>query len=97
MLEDRMQSWLCHKRVRAARIIGLDGLEPDGSRALTVQLADGAAARLQAPSEVFTRHKPRLGDYLVIEHDGYMRVCAKARFEAGFAPVSETPPLAATG
>jgi hypothetical protein len=98
--EEKMQAYLCHKRVRAAQIAEVTGREPDGSRALSLLLADGTRWRYQAGPDLFARYTPRPGDYLVLypaadlRAEAYVSISPKVAFEDGYAPVPGIVPAA---
>jgi hypothetical protein len=71
--------YLCHKRVRAARITSVEGslIGFDGAPTLDI----GAAW--------VRKHKPREGGYFVTYEDGYQSFSPASAFEAGYTLVAK--------
>lgn len=73
--------YVCHKRVRAAKIAAnLDAI--DGS-SVTIQLGEDKQPWVVTP-DWFRKHTPEVGGYLVFYADGYVSYSLAKAFEEGY-------------
>jgi hypothetical protein len=84
-----MREYVCHKRVKAARVVGPIGPEVDGM--CDVPCEDGTRV---ADAAVFARGVAQPGDYLVQYEDGYVSWSPRKAFEDGYT-LAEAPAPAA--
>ena len=78
-----MREYVCHKRVKAAKIVAISLPDP-----ITIYVEGGEDFQF-APAERFLA--ARYGDYLVQYEDGYMSVSPPKAFEDGYS-LSEPAP-----
>lgn len=91
-----MKEYVCHKRVRAAQIVGLSISGTNdylfkGMMTGTADLSDGTKLRLTPQMTV--RNFPAVGDYLIVYEDGYRSIIPRNAFEEGYHESGEMPPL----
>lgn len=85
-----LPEWLCHKRVRAAKIDRIECLEKDiiGDRELHESkwlLHHGESSHaVMVPYAFIARHKPEVGGYFVRYEDGYESYSPAVAFEGGY-------------
>lgn len=81
-----LPKWKCHKVVRAARIIRIDGNPHDIGSHLNVTLDCGVVT---VEASVFSRKVATPGDYLVIYDDGYISWSPAKAFEDGYTAIGD--------
>lgn len=75
-----MPRYQSHKRVWALQIASIEG------RRLT--FVEKGFAPVDCPEDMFSRYKPKTGDYLVeYEGDGYRSFSPKEAFEGGYTRI----------
>lgn len=85
--EEQMQSYACHKTVKAFRI---DRIEQLGAfPGVTTYDIQGEHGYATVTGDWFDRHKPQLGGYYVIYEDGYESYSPAKAFEAGYTLITE--------
>lgn len=80
-----LPKWKCHKVVRAAKIVRMDG-NPHGRGSTSDVTLDCGVVTVEAA--VFARKMPELGDYLVVYDDGYVSWSPAKAFEDGYTPLT---------
>ena len=87
-----MKSYICHKRVEAAKIVAKEcGLD---NHYFTFSYDDGGEETLFSSDKMIARYEPVVGDYLVEYADGYRSFSPAKAFEEGYALEAEVPPAA---
>lgn len=81
-----LPKYVCHKEVRAARIIDVR-LDAAPESVLTLLLPDDSRVRVVVDREYMQKHKPQLGGYFVQYDDGYRSFSPCQPFEAGYTLV----------
>ena len=76
-----MQTYVSHKQVKAARILGA---LPDAVIVEDAGNADGK--RITVDPKIFSWYQPVTGDYLVQYEDGYLSISPRKAFEEGYTP-----------
>lgn len=84
-----MKQYVCHKRVKAAKIVATVGFSPvDQPEPLThtkLELDDGQEIYAEIGNGILARYTPVVGDYLVeYEPDGYRSISPAKAFEEGY-------------
>jgi hypothetical protein len=83
-----MDNYLCHKRVKAARITDVQTgpVAPQfGSHGVTRLVYGDASIDGEEATKMCLRGTPNVGDYLVEYEDGYRSVSPKKAFEEGYS------------
>lgn len=92
-----MKQYVCHKRVRAAKIIAVTEFvleefinnEDALPSVLGLALDNGDTVREEIGKGILARYTPVIGDYLVeYEPDGYRSISPKAVFEDGYHEIT---------
>jgi hypothetical protein len=90
-----LPEWLCHKRVRAAKITAIVCLEPDiiGERELheagyRIEHNEPSAPHVFVGHAFIAKHNPQVGGYFVRYEDGYESYSPAAAFEGGYTRVT---------
>ena len=73
--------YLCHKQVRATKILQIWDGPQRGQRCCSIQNFTGVIVLDQ---NFLTRHQPRAGGYLVLYEDGYVSYSPATAFEKGY-------------
>lgn len=81
MASPTLPVYVCHKRVRAGKIVGINSM----NRELSLDVGPCQVA-VQVSVEYMAKHKPQLGGYFVRYEDGYESFSPAAAFEGGYAP-----------
>lgn len=78
-----LPEYVCHKRVRAAKIVAVeyDFGDDGGLRSATLRFADGSK---DVEKEWILKHAPRAGGYFVEYEDGYQSFSPAKAFELGY-------------
>ena len=61
-----LDTFRCHKIVRAGRIVGIGSVTPSCERVLTVEITGARRFTVWIPDRVFARGLPEIGDFLVV-------------------------------
>ena len=75
--------YLCHKRVRAAKLYDVKRPSVDGAD--TVLTFAGMFPDRYVDAAWVAKHSPQPGDYIVIYEDGYESISPAGVFEAGYS------------
>lgn len=78
-----MKTYACHKVVKAAEIIAVNGRLTH----VTWREENEAGQQGRYDPALFARKAPAVGDYVVVYSDGFMSWSPKAAFEDGYRPV----------
>ena len=83
-VNDVMDYYRCHKRVKAARITSVAEIE--GGMSLIIASAVDPELELPyaAPDDMLTRYRPVAGDYLVMYEGGHVSISPKDAFDGGY-------------
>lgn len=84
-----MRSFQCHKRVKAAQIIGI--LPDMDAGTMTITCDDGLELVETLGKGIIARYEPLPGDYLVEYEDGYRSISPKKAFEDGYTEFGSVP------
>ena len=80
-----MPEYVCHKKVHALRITGLEPSELDHKTRL---LFESIGYKYTTVDEDFVnKHNPQIGDYYVVYKDGYASISPAEAFESGYTLV----------
>ncbi len=79
---DPLPRFKCHKEVHAAKIAGI---EPKGmTEGAVLRFEPKNLASIEVSAEYLRRHKPKVGGYYVVYHDGYESWSPAEAFEDGY-------------
>jgi hypothetical protein len=74
----------CHKQVCAAKIAGVDAGVDQFQDAWILTFTDPDLLPMEVDDDFMRRHKPSIGQYLVVYDDGYKSVSPAKAFEEGY-------------
>lgn len=80
--------YVCHKRVRAAKIIANVGLVEQAGNLIVLE---GPNQGWPVSFEWLQKHKPEVGGYLVFYADGYVSYSPAKAFEEGYQLLTAQP------
>lgn len=78
-----LPQWQCHKRVRAAQIVGISERGADTKLHLTGGIS------VPADATWMMRHEARAGGFYVVYEDGYASYSPQASFIGGYTLLTE--------
>lgn len=97
-----MKTYQCHKRVKAAKISGIQDNGGHYTR-LHFVCVDGlggdpdfdpnSIGAVDVDQSFIAKHKPAVGDYYVVYEDGYASISPAHAFESGYYPVAPPSPI----
>ncbi len=97
-MDELLPLYLCHKKVRATKIIKLEPAagdrpagpndETDGGAIITP--AEVGFGRIRVDRDYVKKHSPTVGGYYVIYEDGYKSFSPAKAFEEGYTRADES-------
>lgn len=88
-----LPQYLCHKRIRAAKICSIDPVDYSNSIRLSLELPGDRRDYVVKDQEWINRFRPIKGGYYVQYEDGYTSFSPAAAFEEGYSLIPEPRPI----